>query len=182
MASSQPSRLHRSRPWFVERRLRKEPDVRYKDEVKRRKSGLVAPVVIFPLLLASGQPPLLAAPGVLAGAFHTVYALNKLKKTPEHFYEKDAAARALLADYRARIAAGTWAGPKYRPAWIYWAPPLSLFIGLQFPGLLHTSPLVGLAAALLVLVPIVVFNMLRTKKEMAALCATFGELPGTSPG
>jgi len=165
MSSSQPSKIHRTRPWLAERGLRKDSAARMKSLVRLRRVGLYAPVVFLPVIIVTGQDLLLAGPGMAGGAVHAGYVLRDLKKRPENFHAKDAATRALVDDYHAQMAAGTWTGAKRHPLWMVVAPIVALLVGIQLPLLAHTSWALGAAVGLAVFAGIAGYDLVRSRKQ-----------------
>jgi hypothetical protein len=106
--------------------------------------------------------------------FHSLHVMRQLKTKPEVFLEKDARTRALLADYQAQLAAGTWAGATYRPTWMLAAPFVAFAVAIQPPALLHMSWLTGITAGLATLVGIVGFNLVKARRQGTGI-------PGLTP-
>ncbi|MDT7548294.1 MAG: hypothetical protein QOE84_688 [Actinomycetota bacterium] len=167
MASTEPSRLYRARPWLAAKRLEKDPAARLRGQIRHRSVNLVLPVATFPLLLAQGQPWWLVGPGIAAGMVHSILVLRTLKRRPEIFLQKDANTRALLESYRAQVAAGTWDGATYRPTWMISAPLIAVAVAIQPPALLHLSWAVGVAAGAATCVGIAVVNLMKSGDEVA---------------
>jgi hypothetical protein len=166
MASTEPSRTHKTMPWMAAKTLDKDPPTRLKHQIRTRSINLVLPVVTLPLILASGPPIWLVVPGIGGGMVHSIFTIRQLKTKPEIFLEKDAKTRALLDNYQAQTAAGTWTGAKYRPKWMFTAPVAALAVAIQPPLLLHVSWLVGIAAGLATFAGIVVFNLVKMRKTI----------------
>jgi hypothetical protein len=161
--------MHKARPWLAAKPLAKDAPTRLRGQIRFRIVSLVLPVATLPLLVAQGQPLWLVGPGMAGGMVHSVVVIRQLRTKPEIFLEKDAKTRAVLDEYRAQMAAGTWSGAKYWPTWILTAPLVAVAVAIQPPVLLHTSWLVGVAAGLATFAGIVGYNLIKARRQTTEL-------------
>jgi hypothetical protein len=126
MATTEVSRLHRTRPWLAERAVRKDPATRFKSTLRKAKVNAPLNAVFAVVNLATGKALFVVfMVPIVAHAGHQWWHMTK---HPQAFYDKDAATRALVADYHEQVAAGTWTGPRAFPLRLVMAP---LGVGLQ---------------------------------------------------